>query len=188
MGEDNHVTVAWTPGHTGIHGNEKADTLAKSGSAFNCFGPEPFVPIPYASCRAAIKDWSVERWKTSWIERKDCLRTKENVEWASPQLTRRLLSLNRSRLNEVLQVLTGHCNLQKHRKTTGRDESPTCPKCNLEEETPNHHIGGCTYYQTLRRKVFGKEKNTIKSVVQKLSISLLAKYLQQAGRLAEYGQ
>ena len=188
LGEDNHVTVAWTPGHTGIHGNEKADTLAKSGSAFNCFGPEPFVPIPYASCRAAIKDWSVERWKTSWIERKDCLSTKENVEWASPQLTRRLLSLNRSRLNEVLQVLTGHCNLQKHRKTTGRDESPTCPKCNLEEETPNHHIGACTYYQALRRKVFGKEKTTIKSVVQKLNINLLAKYLQQAGRLAEYGQ
>ena len=188
LGEDNHVTVAWTPGHTGIHGNEKADTLAKSGSAFNCFGPEPFVPIPYASCCAAIKDWSVERWKTSWIERKDCLSTKENVEWASPQLTRRLLSLNRSRLNEVLQVLTGHCNLQKHRKTTGRDESPTCPKCNLEEETPNHHIGACTYYQTLRRKVLGKEKTTIKSVVQKLNINLLAKYLQQAGRLAEYGQ
>ena len=188
LGEDNHVTVAWTPGHTGIHGNEKVDTLAKSGSAFNCFRPEPFVPIPYASCRAAIKDWSVERWKTSWIERKDCMSTKENVEWASPQLTRRLLSLNRSRLNEVLQVLTGHCNLQKHRKTTGRDESPTCPKCNLEEETPNHHIGACTYYQTLRRKVFGKEKNTIKSVVQKLNIDLLAKYLQQAGRLAEYGQ
>ena len=104
------------------------------------------------------------------------------------QLTRRLLSLNRSRLNEVLQVLTGHCNLQKHRKTTGRDESPTCPKCNLEEETPNHHIGACTYYQALRRKVFGKEKTTIKSVVQKLNINLLAKYLQQAGRLAEYGQ
>ena len=68
LGEDNHVTFAWTPGHIGIHGNEKADTLAKSGSAFNCFGPELFVPIPYASCRAAIKDWRVERWKTSWIE------------------------------------------------------------------------------------------------------------------------
>ena len=110
------------------------------------------------------------------------------MEWASPQLTRRLLSLNRSRLNEVLQVLTGHCNLQKHRKTTGRDESPTCPKCNLEEETPNHHIGAYTYYQALRRKVFGKEKTTTKSVAQKLNINLLAKYLQQAGRLAEYGQ
>ena len=83
------------PGHTGIQGNEKADILAKSGSALHCSGPELFISIPYASCRAAIKDWSVKRWKTSWTKQKDCLRTKENVGWASPQLTQRLLRLKR---------------------------------------------------------------------------------------------
>ena len=131
LGKNNDVTIAWTPGHTGIQGNEKADILAKSGSALNCLGPELFISIPYASCRAAIKDWSVKRWRTSWIERKDCLRTKENVEWASPKFTQRLLRLKRPRLNETLQVLTGHCNLQKHRSTMGHDVSSTCPKCNL---------------------------------------------------------
>ena len=65
LGKDNDVIIAWTPGHTGIQGNEKADILAKSGSALNYSGPEPFIFIPYASCRAAIKDWSVRRWKTS---------------------------------------------------------------------------------------------------------------------------
>ena len=60
----------------------RQDILAKSGSALNCLGPEPFISIPYARSRAAIKDWSVKRWKTPWIERKDCLRTKETVEWA----------------------------------------------------------------------------------------------------------
>ena len=75
LGKDNGVTIAWTSGHTVIQGNEKADILAKSESALNFLGPEPFLPIPYASCRAAIKDWSVKRLKTSWIERKDCLRS-----------------------------------------------------------------------------------------------------------------
>ena len=84
LGKDNDVTIAWTPGHTDIQGNKKADILAKSGSALNCLGHEPFISIPNASCRAAIKGWSVKRWKISWIERKDCLRTKENVEWTSP--------------------------------------------------------------------------------------------------------
>ena len=73
-----------------IQGNEKADILAKSGSALNCSGPEPFISLPYTTCCAGIKDWSVKKWKTSGIERKDCLRTKENVGWASPQLTQRL--------------------------------------------------------------------------------------------------
>ena len=112
LGKNNDVTIAWTPGHTGIQGNEKADILAKAGSALNCSGPEPFISIPCASCRAATKDWSVKRWRTSRIERKDCLRTKENVEWASPQFTQRLLRLQRPILNETLQVMTGHCNLQ----------------------------------------------------------------------------
>ena len=138
--------------------NEKADILAKSGSAFNCLEPEPFISIQYASCRAAIKDWSVKRWKTSWIERKDCLRAKENVGWASPQLTQRLLRLKRPRINKVLQVLTGHCNLQKHRCTLGHDVSSTCTKCNLKEETPNHRVGECTYYHALRKKFLVKKK------------------------------
>ena len=70
----------------------------------------------------------------------------------------------------------------------GHDVSSTCPKCDLEEETPNHHVGESTYYQALRMKVFGKKTTTIKSVVGKLNINLLAKYLLQAGRLAEYSQ
>ena len=166
------------PRHVSRH---PALILAKSGSALNCSGPEPFISIPYASCRAAIKDWSVKIWKTSWIERKDCLRTKENVGWASPQLTQRLLRLKRPRINEVLQVLTGHCNLQKHRCTVGHDVSSTCPKCNLEEETPNHHVGECTYYQALRKKVFGKEKKHNKVGGQKTKYKPTGKVLT-AGR------
>ena len=101
------------------------------------------------------------------MERKDCLRTKEYAEWASPQLTQRLLGLRKPRLNEVLQVFTGHCNLYKHRKTIGYDASSTCPKCNLEEETPNHRVGECNYYQDLRKKVFGSEKKHNKVGSQK---------------------
>ena len=68
----------------------------------------------------------------------------------------------------------------------GHDVSATCPKCNIKEETLNHHVGECTYYQSLRMKVVSIEKITIKSVVEKLNINLLAKYLQQIGRVAEY--
>ena len=39
-----------------------------------------------------------------------------------------------------MQVLTGHCNLQQHKKTTDRAESSLCPKCSLEDETPTYHV------------------------------------------------
>ena len=32
LGKQNHVSIAWIPGHAGVHGNEVADNLAKSGS------------------------------------------------------------------------------------------------------------------------------------------------------------
>ena len=61
-------------------------------------------------------------------EQKDCVRMKESVGWTSSRLTIRLLNLKRSQLNRVVQVLTGHCNLLRHKKTTGRSESSLCPK------------------------------------------------------------
>ena len=29
LGKQNHVSIAWIPGHAGVHGNEVADYLAK---------------------------------------------------------------------------------------------------------------------------------------------------------------
>ena len=32
LGKQNHISIAWIPGHAGVHGNEVADYVAKSGS------------------------------------------------------------------------------------------------------------------------------------------------------------
>ena len=32
LGKQNHVSIAWIPGHAGVHGNKAADYVAKSGS------------------------------------------------------------------------------------------------------------------------------------------------------------
>ena len=75
----------------------------------------------------------INRKKPMWNKRKDCLRMKESVGWTSSRLTVRLLDFKRPQLNRAELVLTGHCNLQRHKKTTGRAESFLCPKCSLED-------------------------------------------------------
>ena len=107
-------------------------------------------------------------------KQKDCLRTRESVGWTSSRLTIRLLNLKRPQSNKVVQVLTGHCNLQRHKKTTSRAESSLCPKCSLEDETPNHHVGNCKLYQDFRVKYFGTTKTTVCNVVTKSTIYKLA--------------
>ena len=147
---------------------------------------EPLITVPYASCVSTIKDCFTDRWKSMWNERKDCLRMKESVGWTSFRLTIRLLNLKRPQLNRVVQDLTGHYNLQRYKKTTGRAESSFCPKCGLEDETPNHHISNCKLYHDIRVKYFGIAKTTIQNAVTKCNIDKLAMYLKEAGRLSEF--
>ena len=66
LGKQNHVSIAWIPGPAGVHGNEVADYLAKSGSKSKIHGPEPFITVPYESCVRTVKDWSTDRWKSMW--------------------------------------------------------------------------------------------------------------------------
>ena len=60
-GKQNHVGIAWIPGHAGVHGNEVADYVTKSESKSNFHCPEPIISVPYASCVSTVKDWSTDR-------------------------------------------------------------------------------------------------------------------------------
>ena len=47
LGKQNHVSIAWIPGHAGVHGNEVADYVAKSGSKSKIHDSKPFITVPY---------------------------------------------------------------------------------------------------------------------------------------------
>ena len=96
------LTYAWIPGRAGVHGNEVAGYVAESGSKSKIHGPKPFITVLYASCVSAVKDSSTGRWKSTWNERKDCLRMNESVGWTSSRLTIRLLNLKRPQLRRIV--------------------------------------------------------------------------------------
>ena len=81
-----------------------------------------------------------------------------------------------------------------YKKTTGtrklqvRDEFSLCPKCSLEDETPNYDMGNCKFYQDTCVKYFGINKTTVYNVVTQCNINKLATYLKEAGRLSEFDQ
>ena len=105
---------------------------------------------------------------------------KESLGWTSSRLTIRLLNLKRPQLNGVVQALTGHCNLQRRKKTTGRAEFSLCAKCSLENEIPNHHVGNCKLYEEICVKYYGITKTTVHNVVTKCNVNKLAAYLKEA--------
>ena len=85
-----------------------------------------------------------------------------------------------------MQILTGHCNLQRHKKTAGRAESSESSKSTQEDETPNHHLGDFKFYQDICVKYFGITKTTAHNVVTKCNINKLATYLKEVGSLSEF--
>ena len=56
LGKQNHVSIAWIPGHVRVHGNEVADYVAKSGSKSKIHGPEPFTTVLCPSFVSMVKD------------------------------------------------------------------------------------------------------------------------------------
>ena len=112
----------------------------------------------------------------------------ESAGWTSSRLTIRLLNFKRPQLDRALQVLIRHCNLQRQKKPIGRAETSLCPKCSLEDETPNHHVGNCKLYRDIPVKYFGITKTTVQTAETKCNINKLATYLKEAGRLFEFDE
>jgi hypothetical protein len=54
LAKHNKVTLVLVPGYRGIAGNEKADALARKGSANTFTGPEPVFGITKATARTSF--------------------------------------------------------------------------------------------------------------------------------------
>uniref|UniRef100_A0A1I8IXZ7 RNase H domain-containing protein n=1 Tax=Macrostomum lignano TaxID=282301 RepID=A0A1I8IXZ7_9PLAT len=62
----NQVELRWIPGHAGFLGNERADLLAKAGSAGALLGPGPGAPIPASVINSRVKRWADSEHLRRW--------------------------------------------------------------------------------------------------------------------------
>ena len=79
--------------------------------------------------------------------RKNSLKTKKDVDWTLPRFCQCLFNRKISYLNQVVQIFTGYCNLLRHKKTSGRSKSSTCPNFSLKNETTNYNESRYKCYQ-----------------------------------------
>ena len=186
LSQNNHVQLMWVPGHSDIEGNEQADTLAKIGAHTLCEIPEPAVPVSYCRCRLEVKYWIRKMHVKAWKQADTCRLTKEAIKSTDKIPSKSLLKLSRWKLNQVIQVLTGHGNLASHRHKIGKVDSSLCPMCHEAEETPQHFIGDCPAYINTRISHFGHHKIELADLVKYDKTFKLASFVQKTKRLEKF--
>ena len=102
-----------------------------------------------------IREWGRRVHDKEWKRREDCRQTKMFVPEVPQKAKDGLLTTSRSTARSLIQLMTGHNNLRRHRFLMKMEESPTCERCQLDEETAEHFITECPAFMEERRKVFG---------------------------------
>jgi len=185
LAEQNQVSIAWVPGHSDIEGNEEADALAKEGTKVALEYARPLLPLPMATVKAAVRRNFDRKHEKAWWAEDRFRETKEAVGWAPAWLKQRLLKMNRKGARWITQMITGHCSLSVHRYRAKMVADETCPKCLMEPETPDHHVGKCIYYEKERRETLGTPRTSLKAVLDSRNLGSLMNFLEETKRLEE---
>ena len=187
LASNRSVTVRWVKAHVGIFGNETADTLAKYGASSPCFTPEPALPVAYNASRSRVRMWVQSLAAAGWSSLTTCRQTKTLFpRTIKPTSAKKMLTLSRLDMRHVIQIITGHCNLARHRRITGQSDSPICPLCGLEEETPVHLVEICPVFQKQRQNCLDGVITSLAEIVGAGRWKDLTNFLDSTGRLEDF--
>jgi hypothetical protein len=124
--------------------------MAKKGAALASEGPEPFLPLAYATCKQAAADGLEHKWNTKWHRHRPCRQTRIFFPNSNLITSRSLLFHPRQDLGLLSRHLLGHSYLNYHqsKQTFGLD--PICLLCGKQKEESHHIICTCLALSQLR--------------------------------------
>ena len=131
-----------------------ADFLAKRGTTLG-EGPSNDMWPAVAKQKAEIKSYFHKKWTKAWNAYKEARQTK--IWFPIPDIKKsvQLLNMKRCNLSRIVQFITGHNNLKRHRNIqNGVNDPESCRLCQEDEESSYHVIAECPAMQYFRGKIF----------------------------------
>ena len=174
--------MVWVPGYSNIGGNETADQLARLASSSRFIGPEPILPIPaslvYAKAAGSVNRLAAD----AWANEGTCRFTKVFLPSLRQRWSRFLIKLNKHRLRQLTQAITGHSVLNAHLFRMRLHPSGLCDYCG-EAETMEHFLCRCINWEELRSSIYGASHCDL-ALVSSSSISKLLRFVIGSVRLS----
>jgi ribonuclease HI len=141
------VEIAWTPSHTGIEGNERADELAKAGTEL---ASEAAWNRSRSNAIRMNKKRSEMEWQKQWADRSVFGRFAiANQIPPSLKPTERLKKTKREVFGRLVQCRTGHAHLGEYYSKFVPTKNIDCP-CGEEFQTREHVLRACPWYEQHR--------------------------------------
>lgn len=139
--KNKQVVFVWTPGHTGIKGNNEADKAAKEAAVAKNVTLESVRP---ADLILEIKNMTREKWQSDWNNKETKLKQIKPLvgKWPMPP------SIARREMVALARLRIGHTRLT-HSYLFESQEPPICQMCNVQL-TVRHVLETCLRYKRER--------------------------------------
>ena len=139
------VRFCWSPAHTGINGNERADSLAKAC----CTLPVSHKGILYEDLEKATRRSIKQIWQDEWD-----ITVENKLHAIKPKLENRPSSCSSERREEtnLMRLRIGHCNFS-HKHLMEKKAPPNCSRCKTQL-TVEYLLVYCTLYGMKRQQLF----------------------------------
>ena len=155
------IRMRWIPGHEGVEGNERADEEAKKAAAGET-SEEAMIPIECRGILPISKSVEIQRFQAELKVKERLLfmrspRAKFAHEYdpsmPSPAFSKLSSRLAQRHASLLIQLRTGHIQLNKHLYKIGKVDSPTCAVCRVANETVHHYLFRCPGYKEQRERL-----------------------------------